>query len=132
MKSSTVRIGKRIMAVMLSLMMVVGVFAGMKLDTKAAGTRTIRFEDLQNGDIVHTGDIITISESQSGKNKLSLACNKPNDGVRCYNLGYGENTDGAGLSVEVRSVTHEGRTYTAFRLQSKVDNTHLALFDMIV
>ena len=36
MKSSTVRIGKRIMAVMLSLMMVVGVFAGMKLDVKAA------------------------------------------------------------------------------------------------
>ena len=36
MKSSTVRIGKRIMAVMLSLMMVVGIFAGMKLDVKAA------------------------------------------------------------------------------------------------
>ena len=132
MKSSTVRIGKRIMAVMLSLMMVVGVFAGMKLDTKAAGTRTIRFEDLQNGDIVHTGDIITISESQSGKNKLSLACNKPNGGETCYNLGYVENTDGAGLSVEVRSVTHEGRTYTAFRLHHKVDDTHFALFDFIV
>ena len=132
MKSSTVRIGKRIMAVMLSLMMVVGVFAGMKLDTKAAGTRTIRFEDLQNGDIVHTGDIITISGSQNGKNKLSLACNKPNGGETCYNLGYEENTDGAGLSVEVRSVTHEGRTYTAFRLHHKVDDTHFALFDFIV
>ena len=119
------------MAVMLSLMMVVGVFAGMKLDTKAAGTRTIHFEDLQNGDIVHTGDIITISESQNGGNILSLACNKPNGGETCYNLGYKENTDGAGLSVEVRSVTHEGRTYTAFRLHHKADDTHFAFFEFI-
>ena len=36
MKSSTMRIGKRIMAVMLSLMMVAGIFAGMKLDVRAA------------------------------------------------------------------------------------------------
>ena len=35
MKSSTMRIGKRIMAVMLSLMMVAGIFAGMKLDVRA-------------------------------------------------------------------------------------------------
>ena len=35
MKSNTVRIGKRIMAVMLSLMMVAGIFTGMKLDVKA-------------------------------------------------------------------------------------------------
>lgn len=35
------RIGKRIMAVMLSLVMMAGVFAGMKLDVKAAETREI-------------------------------------------------------------------------------------------
>ena len=56
---------------MLSLVMVVGVFAGMKLDTKAAGMRTIRFEDLRNGDIVHTGDIIpslTLYEANNSHN----------------------------------------------------------------
>ena len=131
-RAMVAKVEKRIMAVMLSLMMVVGIFAGMRLDTKAAETRTIRFEDLRNGDIVHTGDIITISESQNVGNKLSLACNKPNGGELCYNLGYKENTDGAGLSVEVCSVTHEGRTYTAFRLHHKVDDTHFALFDFIV
>ena len=106
----------------------------MKLDTKAAETRTIRFEDLQTGDIVHTGDIITISSSkmENGGNKLSLACNKPNGGELCYNLGHKENTDGAEMSVEVGSVTHEGRTYTAFKLHHKVDDTHFALFDFIV
>ena len=44
MKSNTVRIGKRIMAVMLSLMMVAGIFAGMKLDVRAAA-REIKLTD---------------------------------------------------------------------------------------
>lgn len=41
MKSNTVRIGKRIMAVMLSLMMVAGIFTGMKMDVEAAEPREI-------------------------------------------------------------------------------------------
>ena len=132
MKSSTVRIGKRIMAVMLSLVMVVGVFAGIKLDTKAAEKRTIRFEDLQNGDIVHTGDIITVSSKMAdGKNLLSLACKKPNGGERDYFLGYTKDDSKAELSVEVGSVTHEGKTYTAFRLHHKWDPTHFAFFEFI-
>ena len=48
MKSNTVRIGKRIMAVMLSLMMVAGIFAGMKLDVRAAETREINLRDYSN------------------------------------------------------------------------------------
>ncbi len=135
MKSTMIaKVEKRIMAVMLSLMMVVGIFAGMRLDTKAAETRTIRFEDLQTGDIVHTGDIITISSSkmENGGNKLLLACNKPNGGELCYNLGHKENTDGAELAVEVGSVTHEGRTYTAFKLHHKADNTHFAFLNLLL
>ena len=122
--------GKRIIAAMLSLMMVVGVFSGMKLNVKAA--RTIRFEDLQQGTIVHTGDTITISAVSSGGNKLSLACDKPGGGEACYNLGDVVNTDGAALSVEVGSVMHMGKTYTAFKLHHKVDETHFALFEFTV
>ena len=131
MKSRMIaKTGKRIITIMLSLMMVVGVFGGMKLDVKAANT--IRFEDLQVGTIVHTGDTITISAVSNGGNKLSLACNKPGGGESCYDLGYVENTDGAELSVEVGSVTHNGKIYTAFKLHHKVDETHFALFEFTV
>ena len=46
MKSNTVRIGKRIMAVMLSLMMVAGIFAGMKLDARAAESIEININNI--------------------------------------------------------------------------------------
>lgn len=132
MKSTMIaKVEKRIMAVMLSLMMVVGVFAGTKVDVKAAETRTIRFEDLKEGDIVHTGDIITISASQDGKNSLSLACDKPDSGQLCYDLGNKDNYTGDELSVTVLSVTHEGRTYTTFKMSHKVDDSHFAFFKFI-
>ena len=118
--------GKRIITIMLSLMMVVGVFGGMKLDVKAANT--IRFEDLQVGSIVHTGDTITID----GRNELSLACKNPDGGETDYLLGYVDNTDGSAWSVKVRSVTHNGKTYTAFKLHHKVDETHFAFFEFTV
>ena len=48
MENKATRIGKRIMTVMLSLVMVAGVFAGMKLDVKAAETREINLRDYSN------------------------------------------------------------------------------------
>ena len=54
MKSSTMRIGKRIMAAMLSLMMVAGIFAGMKLDVRAGDTYTFdvtKPEDIEDAKI---------------------------------------------------------------------------------
>ena len=49
MKDRTkIRTGKRIMAVMLSLAMIFGIFSGMKLDAEAAGTM-YSFDDLQVG-----------------------------------------------------------------------------------
>ena len=48
MENKATRIGKRIMAAMLSLAMVAGVFAGMKLDVKAAETREINLRDYSN------------------------------------------------------------------------------------
>lgn len=47
---------KRIMAVMLSLMMVVGVFAGVKLDVRAANTW--KYENLSGGEIISMGDTL--------------------------------------------------------------------------
>ena len=48
MKSTMIaKVEKRIMAVMLSLMMVVGVFAGMKLDVEAADPYEIKLQDIQ-------------------------------------------------------------------------------------
>ena len=55
MKSSTVRIGKRIMAVMLSLMMVAGIFAGMKLDVRAAENTYTAGKNLKSGLSVKKG-----------------------------------------------------------------------------
>ncbi len=45
MENKATRIGKRIMAVMLSLVMAAGIFAGMKLDVRAAETRKINLYD---------------------------------------------------------------------------------------
>ena len=53
------KVEKRIMAVILSLMMVVGVFAGMKLDVKAANTYTAG-KTLHVGDFVKAEDTIII------------------------------------------------------------------------
>ena len=64
MKSNTVRIGKRIMAVMLSLMMVAGIFTGMKLDVRA---ETYTTKDLQSREYVKAFDKIIVPAPTNGK-----------------------------------------------------------------
>ena len=122
MKSAMIaKVEKRIIAVMLSLVMVVGVFAGVKLDTKAAGTEEIRFEDLKKGDVVHTGDIITFSpNAKEEKYQLILECDIPGVKGATYLLGEEKNSDGSVLSVTVSFVKHEEKRYTAFRMLGKV------------
>ena len=57
MKSTMIaKVEKRIMAVMLSLVMVVGVFAGVKLDVRAANTW--KYENLSGGEIISMGDTL--------------------------------------------------------------------------
>ena len=63
MKSNTVRIGKRIMAVMLSLMMVAGIFTGMKLDVRA---ETYTTKDLQSREYVKASDKIIVPAPTNG------------------------------------------------------------------
>ena len=63
MKSTMIaKVEKRIMAVMLSLVMVVGIFAGVKLDVRAASEYTAG-ETLHVGDFVKEGDKIIIPKS---------------------------------------------------------------------
>ena len=69
MKSSTVRIGKRIMAVMLSLIVVTGIFTGMKLDVWAA-TDYIIGNNLADGEIVKEGDTISFPAPSQGKENV--------------------------------------------------------------
>ena len=62
MKDRTkIRAGKRIMAVMLSLVMVFGIFSGMKLDAEAREGKVYKFEELTEGTVLYAGDIIDIS-----------------------------------------------------------------------
>ena len=65
MKDRTkIRTGKRIMAVMLSLAMIFGIFSGMKLDAEAAGTM-YSFDDLQVGKELYFGDTINFDLSKA-------------------------------------------------------------------
>ncbi len=76
MKSNTVRTGKRIMAVMLSLMMVAGIFAGMKLDVRAANTYTAG-KDLIQGQSVKEKDKIVVPGPKSGKHGVVVVISDP-------------------------------------------------------
>lgn len=66
MKSTMIaKVEKRIMAVMLSLVMVVGIFAGVKLDVKAADEYTAGI-NLTEGGFVKDGDKIIIPKPENG------------------------------------------------------------------
>ena len=62
MKDGTrIRTGKRIMAVLLSLAMVFGIFSGMKLNAEAREGKVYKYEELTEGTVLYEGDIIDIS-----------------------------------------------------------------------
>ena len=65
MKDRTkIRAGKRIMAAILSLAMVFGIFSGMKLDAEAREGKVYKFEELTKGTVLYAGDIIDISNCE--------------------------------------------------------------------
>ena len=78
MKSTMIaKVEKRIMAVMLSLLLVVGVFAGVKLDVRAASEYTAG-ETLHVGDFVKEGNTIIIpAPSGYGMHYLNVYYYKP-------------------------------------------------------
>ena len=115
MKSSTVRIGKRIMAVMLSLMMVVGIFAGMKLDVKAAGN-TYSFSGLKVDDTLYDGDKITFESNKLGDSyysqmKITICIQWENSNDNMHDNTY---TKSNRRSVSISSQEHNGKKYSKF------------------
>lgn len=72
MKDRTkIRTGKRIMAVLLSFVMVFGIFSGMKLDAEAAGTM-YSFDDLQVGKELYFGDPINFESKELDNPQMRL------------------------------------------------------------
>ena len=69
MEGKITRVGKRIMAVMLSLIVVTGIFTGMKLDVWAA-TDYIIGNNLADGEIVKEGDTISFPAPSQGKENV--------------------------------------------------------------
>ena len=90
MKSSTMRIGKRIMAVMLSLMMVAGIFAGMKLDVRA---ETYTTKDLPSREYIKAFDKIIVPAPTNGKPHEIIANIYVPDDKRTTEFWHIEKTD---------------------------------------
>ena len=83
MEGKITRIGKRIMTLMLSLIVVTGVFTGMKLDVKAADTYSFDVtvtEQMENAKTIRykAGDTLTFTNIANPDNKY-FDCN-----IRCY------------------------------------------------
>ena len=64
-----IRTGKRIMAVMLSLAMIFGIFSGMKLDAEAREGNVYKIEDLKDGTVLYNGDVIEVPQTSFIENK---------------------------------------------------------------
>ena len=115
MKSTMIaKIEKRIMAVMLSLVMVVGVFAGMKLDVKAASEYTAG-ETLHVGDFVKAGDTVIIpAPSDYNEHYLNVYYYKP--GYKSPDpadvLGYTNKQ----VKTIVPSLSYNDKEYTYYKV----------------
>ena len=105
---------KRIMAVMLSLMMVVGVFAGMKLDTKAAG-REYSVDELKKGMVLYAGDVIIIPAVVESGNRVSIdTVNYEHSELGTgwmpmYSAPYGKE-----IRITLRTYNYNGTEYDSF------------------
>lgn len=72
MKDRTkIRTGKRIMAALLSFVMVFGIFSGMKLDAEAREGKVYKIEDLKDGTVLYNGDVIEVRRHRLLKKRVS-------------------------------------------------------------
>ena len=115
MKSNTVRIGKRIMAVMLSLVMVVGIFAGMKLDVKAA--EYVIGRDSAAGKTLNEGDTIVFPASYKYKNEIKCSLYDPSGKNQIGGEDFNFHKDTERMKTLVmRSITVNDITYNRYRV----------------
>ncbi len=126
MKSNTVRIGKRIMAVMLSLMMVAGIFTGMKLDVKALDY-TIG-NNLVDGQTVNARDTIIFPAPSSGKeNLIEYLFYDPSETKQ---LHYGRRETHNQEFLSVPSLTDGGITYNRYKVECTSSKGYVETVDV--
>lgn len=110
MKDGTkIRAGKRIMAVLLSLAMVFGIFSGMKLNAEAREGKVYKYEELKIGMVLYAGDIIDMSSckgTQWAKNGIRIWDVNGNELFTCENDGDNR--------WKLRSYEKDGVSYNTF------------------
>lgn len=127
MKDRTkIRTGKRIMAVLLSLAMVFGIFSGMKLDAEATGT-TYSFSGLEAGKVLYDGDKIEIKDQdlKGGNPAFNIYIQRENNSSPKW--AAGGNISGEKL-FNIVQLSYEGKTYSKFKLiksEYEFDNSML-------
>lgn len=127
MKDRTkIRTGKRIMAVLLSFVMVFGIFSGMKLDAEAAGT-TYSFSGLEAGKVLYDGDKIEIKDQdlKGGNPAFNIYIQRENNSSPKW--AAGGNISGEKL-FNIVQLSYEGKTYSKFKLiksEYEFDNSML-------
>ena len=124
MKSRMIaKTGKRIIAAMLSLMMVVGVFAGVKLDVRAA--EYIIGNNLVNGQIVNEGDtIIFPAPSQGKENWVEYTFFAPSETKELEHKITNQSI------LYVPKITDGGITYNRYKVEYFSDKGEAASVDM--
>ena len=128
MKSTMIaKVEKRIMAVMLSLLLVVGVFAGVKLDVRAASEYTAG-ETLHVGDFVKEGDKIIIPKSTNKWGDSIIAYIYNPDPDSHANYLYAADSVHAAITITLPYHDYGGKTYKNYRVMeceySKKDEYH--------
>ena len=117
---------KRIMAVMLSLMMIVGVFAGVKLDVKAADTH-IAGKTLHAGDFVKAGDTVIIP-APSGYNDHHLIVCYYEPGYKSpHHADVSQHYYNKEVNTIVPTSTYNNKEYTYYKVVEcglKQDKNH--------
>ena len=114
------------MAVLLSFVMVFGIFSGMKLDAEAAGT-TYSFSGLEAGKVLYDGDKIEIKDQdlKGGHPAFNIYIQRENNSSPKW--AAGGNISGEKL-FNIVQLSYEGKTYSKFKLiksEYEFDNSML-------
>lgn len=114
------------MAVLLSFVMVFGIFSGMKLDAEAAGT-TYSFSGLEAGKVLYDGDKIEIKDQdlKGGNPAFNIYIQRENNSSPKW--AAGGNISGEKL-FNIVQLSYEGKTYSKFKLiksEYEFDNSML-------
>ena len=114
MEGKITRIGKNIMTVMLSLVMIASIFVGMKLDVWAA-TNYIIGNNLAVGKIVKEGDTITFPAPSQGQNVVEYAFY---DLSGTKQISYEWKRTSNQEILDIPRITDGGITYNRYKVDS--------------